>query len=80
MSDPLNNYFGRRGVIFFSAVFCFFSVIGSAVTQNWEQLFVTRLLLGIGMGSKASTGASISNFLFFCQIYKETGGVCYVNE
>ena len=55
LSDPLNNYFGRRGTIFFSAVFCLLSVIGSAVTQNWKQLFVTRLLLGVGMGSKAST-------------------------
>ena len=43
------------GVIFFSAVFCLLSVIGSAVCQNWEQLFITRLILGIGMGSKAST-------------------------
>jgi sugar porter (SP) family MFS transporter len=31
------------------------SVIGSAVTRTWQQLFVTRLLLGIGMGCKAST-------------------------
>lgn len=35
LSDPLNNYFGRRGTIFFSAVFCLLSVIGSAFTQNW---------------------------------------------
>jgi len=55
LSDPLNNYFGRRGTIFFSAVFCFFSVIGSGFTQNWGQLFACRCLLGIGMGSKAST-------------------------
>lgn len=55
LSDPLNNYLGRRGAIFFSAMFCFLPVIGSAVTQNWYQLFVTRLLLGIGMGAKAST-------------------------
>lgn len=55
MSDPLNNYFGRRGTIFVSGVFCLLSVIGSAVTQSWPQLFVTRLLLGIGMGCKAST-------------------------
>ena len=48
-SDPLNNWIGRRGTIFFSAVFCFFTVIGSAVTQNWWQLFITRILLGIGM-------------------------------
>ena len=54
-SDPLNNYFGRRGTIFVSAVFCLLSVIGSACTQTWPQLLVTRLLLGIGMGCKAST-------------------------
>ena len=55
MSDPLNNYFGRRGTIFVSAVFCLLSVIGSALSQTWPQLFVTRLLLGLGMGCKAST-------------------------
>ncbi|MCJ1411395.1 hypothetical protein MMC19_005484 [Ptychographa xylographoides] len=55
LSDPLNFYFGRRGTIFISAIFCFLSVIGSAVTQTWPQLLVTRLLLGIGMGCKAST-------------------------
>lgn len=55
MADPLNHYFGRRGTIFFSAVFCFGSVIGSAFCQTWEELFATRLLLGIGMGSKAAT-------------------------
>ncbi|KAF2083724.1 galactose-proton symport [Saccharata proteae CBS 121410] len=55
LSDPLNNFFGRRGTIFFSAIFCFLSVIGSAASQTWYQLFVTRLLLGIGMGAKAST-------------------------
>ncbi|KAJ5914405.1 Major facilitator superfamily domain general substrate transporter [Penicillium tannophilum] len=55
LSDPCNRYLGRRGTIFLAAVFCFLSPIGSAVTQNWPQLFVTRLLLGIGMGLKAST-------------------------
>lgn len=55
MSDPLNHYTGRRGTIFVSAVFCLLSVIGSAVSQTWPQLFVTRILLGIGMGCKAST-------------------------
>ncbi|CAF9937205.1 MAG: hypothetical protein HETSPECPRED_010587 [Heterodermia speciosa] len=54
LSDPLNNYFGRRGTIFFAAVFCLLSVIGSGFSQTWPQLFVTRLLLGIGMGAKAS--------------------------
>ena len=54
LSDPINNYLGRRGTIFIAAVFCLLSVIGSAVTQNWQQLFVTRLLLGVGRGCKAS--------------------------
>ena len=54
LSDPLNHYFGRRGTIFFAAIFCLISVIGSALTQNWQQLFITRLLLGVGMGAKAS--------------------------
>lgn len=55
MTDPLNNYFGRRGTIFVSAVFCFLAPIGGAVCQTWPQFFVTRLLLGLGMGCKAAT-------------------------
>lgn len=55
MSDPLNKYFGRRGAIFVSAIFCMLSPIGSGLSQTWYQLFVTRLLLGLGMGLKAST-------------------------
>nr|XP_036585995.1 hexose transporter [Colletotrichum truncatum]KAF6796186.1 hexose transporter [Colletotrichum truncatum] len=55
LSDPLNNYLGRRGAIQFAAQFCIWPVIGAACSQTWEQLLVCRLLLGIGMGAKAST-------------------------
>ncbi|KAJ5674168.1 Major facilitator superfamily domain general substrate transporter [Penicillium macrosclerotiorum] len=55
LSDPVNRILGRRGTIFISAVFCVLTPIGSAFTQTWPQLFVVRLLLGIGMGLKAST-------------------------
>ncbi|KAJ5644706.1 hypothetical protein N7507_010717 [Penicillium longicatenatum] len=55
LSDPCNRFLGRRWTIFISAIFCIIAPIGSALTQNWHQLFVTRLLLGIGMGLKAST-------------------------
>ncbi|KAL8688858.1 MAG: hypothetical protein Q9218_005336, partial [Villophora microphyllina] len=55
LSHPLNHRLGRRGTIFVAAWFCFLSVIGSAFTQTWVQLFICRLLLGIGMGAKAST-------------------------
>ncbi len=54
MSDPVNYLVGRRGAIFISAIFCCFSVIGSALSQTWVQLLVTRLLLGLGMGLKAA--------------------------
>lgn len=56
LSDPLNSRFGRRGTIFFSANFCLWPVIGSAFCDTWMQLLVCRLLLGVGMGTKASTG------------------------
>ncbi|KAJ9635352.1 hypothetical protein H2201_008745 [Coniosporium apollinis] len=55
VSDPCNYYFGRRGTIFISAVFVVLTPIGSAVSQTWEQLFIIRLLMGIGMGLKGST-------------------------
>ncbi|KZP01249.1 sugar transporter [Calocera viscosa TUFC12733] len=55
LSDPLNNLFGRRGTIFICAIFCILPVIGSACAQTWYQLFICRLLLGLGMGAKAST-------------------------
>ncbi|EWC43710.1 hypothetical protein DRE_07462 [Drechslerella stenobrocha 248] len=55
LSDPLNNWFGRRGTIFFSANFCLWPAIGSGFTRNWWELFLCRILLGIGMGAKGST-------------------------
>jgi len=55
ISDPCNFYLGRRGTIFLSAIICVLTPIGGAVAQNWEQLFITRLLMGIGMGLKGSS-------------------------
>lgn len=55
LSDPLNNWFGRRGAIFIAAIFLILTPIGSALCQTWEQLLVCRLLMGIGMGLKGST-------------------------
>ncbi|KAK3944498.1 hypothetical protein QBC46DRAFT_251951 [Diplogelasinospora grovesii] len=55
LSDPLNYYLGRRGAIFFAGHFCFWPVIGSALAQDWVQLLVCRILMGIGMGAKASS-------------------------
>ncbi|KAH8816984.1 hypothetical protein F5884DRAFT_241499 [Xylogone sp. PMI_703] len=60
LSDPVNNLLGRRGAIFVAAIFCILTPIGGAVSQNWHQLLVTRLLMGFGMGLKAATIAMYS--------------------
>lgn len=44
MTDPLNNYFGRRGTIFVSAVFCFLSPFGGAVSQTCKILEFPSLI------------------------------------
>lgn len=56
LSDPINDYVGRRGTIFFAANFCLWPVLASAFCNTWKQLLICRFLLGIGMGTKASTG------------------------
>jgi len=55
LSDPLNNFFGRRGTIFITALILIATPIASAFTHSWQTLFVVRLILGIGMGAKGST-------------------------
>jgi len=55
LSDPLNHWLGRRGVIFLAAIFSLLSPIGSACTQHWGQLVACRVLLGVGMGLKEVT-------------------------
>lgn len=56
LSDPFNNYFGRRGTIFIAANFCLWPVLACTFCNTWVQLLGCRLLLGVGMGTKASTG------------------------
>lgn len=55
LTDPLNHFLGRRGTLFFCGIFCIFAVIGQGLAQTWPQLLVCRLLLGLGMGPKATT-------------------------
>ncbi|EIT75055.1 permeases of the major facilitator [Aspergillus oryzae 100-8] len=55
LSDPLQegNY-GRRPALFISAVFCAACVLGTARCVTWQQLLACRVILGIGIGAKAS--------------------------
>jgi MFS family permease len=54
-TDPLNNWLGRRGVIFLTGLFCVFPVLAQAFTHNWWGLLLCRLFMGIGMGIKICT-------------------------
>lgn len=55
ISDPINEFLGRRGTIFLGAIFSLLAPIGSGLTQHWGQLVACRILLGIGMGLKEVT-------------------------
>ncbi|KAG0144642.1 hypothetical protein CROQUDRAFT_134230 [Cronartium quercuum f. sp. fusiforme G11] len=52
LTDPLNRWLGRRGVIFLSCAIAGLASIWEAFTYSWQQLFVSRLVLGLGIGPK----------------------------
>ncbi|KAL4887500.1 general substrate transporter [Aspergillus karnatakaensis] len=55
LSDPLQEaVFGRRAALFASSVFCTAFAIATAHSRTWKELLVFRVLLGIGIGAKAS--------------------------
>ncbi|KAL3494904.1 major facilitator superfamily domain-containing protein [Aspergillus germanicus] len=55
LSDPLQeSRYGRRYALFVSALFCAACVLGTARCDTWQQLLACRLILGIGIGAKAS--------------------------
>ncbi|KAK0548055.1 hypothetical protein OC846_004629 [Tilletia horrida] len=55
LTAPLNNWFGRRGTIFITAVFSALTCFWSGVTNSWQHLLVSRIVLGIGIGPKSAT-------------------------
>ncbi|VVT44594.1 uncharacterized protein SAPINGB_P000468 [Magnusiomyces paraingens] len=55
LTGPLNNLLGRRGVIFLSCFIAGAASIWESFTYSWVQMFLARLLLGLGIGPKSST-------------------------
>lgn len=55
LTEPLNRWLGRRGVIFLSCLIAGLASIWEAFTYSWVQLFLARLLLGLGIGPKSAT-------------------------
>lgn len=51
----LNSFLGRRGTIFWCAMFSIFFAFAQFFAQSWEELLAFRLLMGIGIGPKSAT-------------------------
>lgn len=51
----MNDYLGRRATIAITCIISFASCLGQAYTNNWYQLFLVRLVLGLGIGPKSAT-------------------------
>ncbi|KAI7330236.1 MFS transporter [Hortaea werneckii] len=55
LTDPMSECCaGRRAPICVSAILILASMIGCALTNHWTELLGCRILLGIGMGCKAT--------------------------
>ena len=55
MADPLQEYFlGRRGAVFVATILTLIATVGAAFSRTLWQLFGCRLIIGVGIGVKAS--------------------------
>lgn len=77
MTDFLNNWLGRKRVIFWtcviSAVTCLLQAFAPTGTRGWHYLFAMRFLLGLGIGPKSAT---VSIYLAECSTKKLRGIIC----
>ncbi|KAF8586667.1 hypothetical protein K439DRAFT_1652487 [Ramaria rubella] len=55
LTTPLNNWLGRRGTIFLTALVSFLACFWQGFTNSWPHLFAARFVLGLGIGPKSST-------------------------
>ncbi|KUM55731.1 hypothetical protein ACN42_g11511 [Penicillium freii] len=55
LTEPLNRLFARRGTIFISCLIAAVASVWEGVANTWVNLFIARVVLGLGIGSKSST-------------------------
>ena len=55
LTAPLNSVLGRRGTIWLSCFIAAVASIWEAVANSWVNLFISRFVLGLGIGSKSTT-------------------------
>jgi MFS family permease len=60
--------YGRRGAMFIAGILTLASVVGSAFSKTKYQLLAFRILLGLGMGAKASVVPIYAGMNFSCDI------------
>ena len=56
LTEPLNKILARRGTIFLSCTVAAIASIWEGVANSWTNLFIARLVLGLGIGAKSTTG------------------------
>ena len=86
LSDPISEYIGRRGALFFAAGCSFSSVIAASRVHSWQSLAICRIVLGMGIGGKASVvpileseitpAAKRGRLLVGWQVFVATGLCC----
>lgn len=54
LSDPLSEFTGRRTALFIATLCSLTSSVAGSQINSWESLVGTRVLLGLGIGGKAS--------------------------
>ncbi|KAH7882036.1 hypothetical protein F5I97DRAFT_1817787 [Phlebopus sp. FC_14] len=55
LTDPLNQWLGRKKTIFITCMISFLTCIWSGLTNTWWHLFIARFFLGFGIGPKSAT-------------------------
>jgi sugar porter (SP) family MFS transporter len=55
LTDPLNQWLGRKKTIFLTCLISFLTCIWSGLTNTWWHLFIARFFLGFGIGPKSAT-------------------------
>lgn len=55
LTDPLNQWLGRKKTIFLTCAISFLTCLWSSFTNTWWHLFIARFFLGFGIGPKSAT-------------------------
>jgi hypothetical protein len=55
LTEPMNKWLGRRGTIFLTCFIAAVASIWEGVADTWVNLFISRFVLGLGIGPKSST-------------------------